>query len=80
MAAWIKNQLGTVIALVAMLAAAVAGYSRLETRQEAIAEQLERKADAATVVRELDAIQTTLGRIEGKIDAHITQDWGPNGH
>lgn len=81
MGAWVKSQLGTAIPLVAMFAAAVAGYSRLETRQEAIAAQLNRKADASTIVRELDAIQTTLGRIEDKVDSHISQDWGPsNGH
>ncbi|MDD5367377.1 MAG: hypothetical protein PHR30_18745 [Gallionellaceae bacterium] len=68
MAAWIKQQVGVVLTLLCLFAAVVAGYSRLATEQAVLCKAVERKADKEQVTRELDQIQFTLQRIEGKVD------------
>jgi hypothetical protein len=69
MAAWIKSQVGVIVTILCLGAAAVAGYSRLETEQRALCKAIDRKADRDAVTREMDHIHTALIRIENKLDA-----------
>ena len=68
MAAWIKTNIGVMVAVVVLAAGIVAGYSRLETQQEALCEAIKAKADRQAITREMDLIHGALMRIEAKMD------------
>lgn len=61
---WLKTNLGTLLTAVVLLLTAGIAYGRMAE----LAGQINAKADRAAVVRELDQIQRTLERIEGKLD------------
>jgi hypothetical protein len=70
---WLKGQVGTLLTAVTLLIAVGISYGQLQARQLDLCRALDNKADKAVVQREMDQIQTHLGRIEAKLDQAILE-------
>jgi hypothetical protein len=64
---WLQRYLGAILTAAALLIGGAIGYGRMQE----ICTQVMAKADRETVQRETDRIQTTLSRIEQKLDDFI---------
>ena len=72
---WLKGNVGWMVtALLTLLVLCGGGlvtWGRIQSSTETMYTAISGKADKESVTRELDLVQTTLDRIEKKIDQHM---------
>ncbi len=71
---WVKKQAAVIVSISVLAGSFVAGYSRLQTQAEVLCQRIEAKADREPLLRELDAMQRRLERIEAKIDSRHSEN------